>query len=78
MSPTYHCLEINLRVPIRVVENDNVGGREIDAESTSSRTQQEDKLGTVWHVECFYRPLGGTRDVISHILRGEASFYVMK
>ena len=78
MSPTYHCLEINLRVPIRVVENDNISGREVDAESTSSRTQQEDELCTVWHVECFDGPLGGTRDVIIHILRGEASFYVMK
>ena len=37
-------LEIHLRIPITVVENDNIGGGKVDTETTSSGRKHEDEL----------------------------------
>ena len=34
-----------MRVPVRVVENDDVSGAEVDAQAAGTRRQHEDKLG---------------------------------
>ena len=38
-----HGLQIGLRVPVAVVENDSVGGHEIDAEAAGTGAQEENK-----------------------------------
>ena len=38
-------LEIHLRVPVAVVEDDDVCGVEVDAEAARPRAQHEDELG---------------------------------
>ena len=36
-------LQVVLRVPVRVVDDDGVGGRQVDAQPTRTRAQQEHK-----------------------------------
>ena len=40
-----HGLQVHLRVPVGVKEDDDVGGVEIDAQSAGPRRQHEDELG---------------------------------
>ena len=40
----HHGLQVNLRVPVGVEEDDNVGGHEVDTEPAGTCTQHEDKL----------------------------------
>ena len=47
LSPTHLSLQINLRVPVRVKENDDVGSGQVDAQTPSSGGEHEDKLLTV-------------------------------
>lgn len=42
-----HSLQICLRVPIAVKEDDNVGGNKVDTETTSTSGEQEDELFAV-------------------------------
>ena len=44
-------LQVVLRVPVRVVDYDGVGGREVDAESARARTQEEDEAVGVGFTE---------------------------
>ena len=44
---TVHGLQISLRVPITVVQDDDVGGGQVDTETTGTRGEQEDKLVAV-------------------------------
>ena len=44
---TVHSLQIRLRVPITVVQDDDVGGGQIDTETTGTRREQEDELVAV-------------------------------
>ena len=39
-----HSLQVHLRVPVRVKENNNVSGGEIDTKTTGASRQHEDKL----------------------------------
>ena len=39
-----HGLQIHLRVPVRVVDNDDVGGVQVDAETTGSGGEHEEEL----------------------------------
>lgn len=43
-------LQIHLRVPITVVQDNNIGRDQVDTQTTSSCRQQEDKLVTVGFV----------------------------
>jgi hypothetical protein len=45
-----HGLQIGLRVPIRIKQNDNIGSDQIDTQSTSSSCQEEDKLLAAWSI----------------------------
>jgi len=47
---TDHGLQVNLWVPVRVKENDNVGRGQVDAKTTSTCTQHEDKLAAARRV----------------------------
>ena len=44
---TVHGLQIRLRVPITIVQDDYVGGGQVDTETTSARGEQEDELVAV-------------------------------
>ena len=44
---TVHSLQIRLRVPITVVQDDDVGGGQVDTETTGTRGEQEDELVAV-------------------------------
>ena len=44
---TVHGLQIRLRVPITVVQDDDVGSGQVDAETTGARGEQEDELVAV-------------------------------
>ncbi len=41
---TVHCLQVGLGVPVTVVQNNHIGTRQVDTESTSAGRQQEDEL----------------------------------
>ena len=41
----------HLRVPVRIVDDDRVGGGEVDAEAARARREDEDELGRVGGVE---------------------------
>jgi hypothetical protein len=43
-----HSLQIGLRIPVRIVENDDVGCGKVDTETTGSSSQEEDELLRVW------------------------------
>jgi len=47
---TNHGLQVNLWVPVRVKENDNVGRGQVDAQTTRACTQHEDKLAAARRV----------------------------
>ena len=47
---TVHGLQVGLRVPVTVIQNDNVGGCEVDTQTTSASREQEDELLAVWLV----------------------------
>ena len=44
---TIHCLQVGLRIPVAVVQDDDVGSRQVDSEPASACCQQEDELLTV-------------------------------
>ena len=50
-TATYHSLEINLRIPVTVIQNNYVCCRQVNSQTTCSGAQHENKLGAVWHVE---------------------------
>ena len=54
---THHRLQVHLRVPVRVVEDDDVGRRQVDAEAAGARRQHEDELFAVRLVEGLDRRL---------------------
>ena len=39
-----HRLQVRLRVPVRVIEDDDVGGGEVDAEPARAGREEEDEL----------------------------------
>ena len=41
---TIHCLQVGLRIPVAVVQDDDVGSRQVDSEPASACRQQEDEL----------------------------------
>lgn len=43
---TVHGLEVGLGVPVAIEQNDNVGGNEVDTETTRTGCQKEDELFT--------------------------------
>ena len=45
-----HSLEIHLRIPIRVIDDDNIGRVQVDSQTSGPRAQHEDKLGGVLRV----------------------------
>ena len=45
---TDHGLEIYLRIPVRVVDDDNISGGQIDAETACTGAQHEEELAAVW------------------------------
>mmetsp|Transcript_34075 Transcript_34075/g.73803 ORF Transcript_34075/g.73803 Transcript_34075/m.73803 type:complete len:464 (-) Transcript_34075:575-1966(-) len=49
MGPV-HSLEIHLRVPVRVVQDHDIGRVKVDSETSGSRGQQEGELLRVWRV----------------------------
>jgi hypothetical protein len=46
-----HRLQVHLRVPVAVVEDDDVGSREVDAQAARARREQEAKLLAAVRVE---------------------------
>ena len=50
-TATYHSLEINLRIPVTVIQNNYVCCCQVNSQTTCSGAQHENKLGAVWHVE---------------------------
>jgi hypothetical protein len=54
-----HGLQIVLRVPVRVEDNDSVGGFEVDAETTSTGREKEDEVRRVGRVEMLDRLAAG-------------------
>ena len=46
----YLCLEVNLWVPVRVIEDDDISGGQVDAQPTGTGGQHEEKLVTAWPV----------------------------
>jgi hypothetical protein len=48
---TIHCLQIDLRIPVRIIDDDGVGRRQIDAEAAGAGRQQKDKLAAVRPIE---------------------------
>jgi len=50
-----HGLEIHLRIPIRIVEDDDVGCVQVDAEASGASGQHEDKLLAVFDVVFLYK-----------------------
>lgn len=46
-----HGLQVHLRVPVRVEEDDDVGRGQVDAEAAGARRQHEDELGAALGVE---------------------------
>ena len=46
-----HGLQVHLRVPVRVVDDDDVGGVQVDAEAAGSGRKHEDELLAVVGVE---------------------------
>lgn len=50
-TATYHSLEINLRIPVTVIQNNYICCRQVNSQTTCSGAQHENKLGAVRHVE---------------------------
>ena len=47
---SYHSLQVDLRIPVAVIENDNVCRGQVDSQTSSSGTEQKDELLAVWMV----------------------------
>lgn len=47
---TVHSLQVGLRIPIAVKQDHNVGGDQVDTQSSGTRRQQEDELVAAWLV----------------------------
>ena len=47
----YHSLEIDLRIPITVIQDYNVCSCKIDTQTSCSGTQHKNEFAAVWHVE---------------------------
>ena len=45
-----HCLQIHLGIPVGVIEDDDVGGVQIDAETSGTGRQHEDELLRVFRI----------------------------
>mmetsp|Transcript_14155 Transcript_14155/g.36672 ORF Transcript_14155/g.36672 Transcript_14155/m.36672 type:complete len:348 (+) Transcript_14155:1754-2797(+) len=54
---TAHGLQVVLGVPVRVKDDDRVGGGEVDAEAARTRGEQEGKVGRALRVEVTHRLL---------------------
>ena len=54
---TYHGLKVDLWVPVAIVEDDDVGGAEIDSQAASACRQHEDELARVRRVVLINRRL---------------------
>ena len=50
-----HRLEVVLRVPVRVEDDDGVGRREVDAEAAGAGGEQEDEVARIRGVEVVHR-----------------------
>jgi hypothetical protein len=55
-----HGLQIVLRVPVRVKDDDRVGSRQIDPQPTRASGQQEGKVPGLWSVEVLHGLCGDT------------------
>ena len=49
MGPV-HGLKIHLRIPVTIVEDENIGCVQVDTETSSPGTQHEDELGAVLRI----------------------------
>lgn len=47
MMYTNHGLQVHLRIPVRVVNNDHVSCSQVNSQTTSPCAQHEEKLGAV-------------------------------
>jgi hypothetical protein len=66
-----HRLQVVLRVPVRVEDDDGVGCGQVDAQPARPRGQQEGKVAGVWRVEVLHglvAQLGGRGAVEALVL----------
>ena len=50
MCRTHHSLQITLRVPVRVVDDDNVSSGQVDTQTSGPCGQHEDEFLAVWGI----------------------------
>ena len=53
-ADTHLCLQVHLRIPIGIKENDNISRSQVDAETTSTGGEHEDKLVAIGPVVIIY------------------------
>lgn len=58
-TASHHRLQVHLGVPVRVVEDDDVGCGQVDAQAAGPGAQHENELAAVWLVVSVDRDLWG-------------------
>lgn len=48
---TDHGLEVNLWIPVRIINDDHISCGQVDAQATSPSAEHEDELAAVWFIE---------------------------
>ena len=64
-AATDHGLQIHLGVPVRVVEDDNVGGGQVNTQASGPGAQHENELSAVGLVVRVDRDLETNRDLLT-------------